>query len=129
MSECWFHKSTSLVGLTENGDPLIDIRARDMFSFWEPLDEQFFQLMLKLADFKHFDYVSAFGFYYWFALTDYNSLQTPPVYPAANSIQNEVSDSNITNLQNQLAKQALSNNQLSPTGKAYQAIISNPPAP
>lgn len=123
ISECWLHKSTKLVGLTENGDPLTDIRARDMFSFWEPLDEQFFQLIKNLANYKHFDYVSAFGFYNWFALVDYNSLKTPPVYPAANSSQNEAADSKITNLQNQSAKQALADHKLSSTGKAYQAII------
>jgi hypothetical protein len=129
MSEFWFHKSTSLVGLTEAGDTLTDIRARDMFSFWAPLDEQSFQMLSKLANYKHFDYVSAFGHYNWFALTDYNSLQSPPIYPAITNSQNEVVDNQITSLQNQLAKQALNNNQLSPTGKAYQAIISNPPAP
>lgn len=94
-----------------------------MFSFWAPLDEQFFQMMAKLASYKHFDYISAFGHYNWFALTDYSVLQTPPVYPAVNSSQNAEIDGQLTAMQNQLAKQALANRQLSPTGKAYEAVI------
>ena len=129
MSEFWFHKSNILVGLTEGGDPLIDIRVRDMFSFWEPLDAQALQLLAKLANDKHFDYVSAFGHYHWFALIDYNLIHSQPVYPAANSTQNEVIDNQITTLQNQSARQALNDNQLSPTGKAYQTIITNQSIP
>ncbi len=123
MSEFWLHKSTLLVGFAEAGDSLTDIRARDMFSFWAPLDEQFLQMMGKLANYKHFDYISGFGFYYWFALTDFYSLRSPPVYPPANSTQNAAIDALITNTQNQLAKQALSKQQLSPTGNAYKNVI------
>ena len=127
MSEFWFQKSASLVGLTENGDPITDIRVRDMFSFWTPLDVQAFQMLSELANYKHFDYVSPFGIYYWFTLINYNSLQTSPVYPASSETQNEAVDSQITTLMNQSATQALANNQLSLTGKAYQAIIAAQP--
>ncbi len=128
MSEFWLHKSTALVGFAEGADSLVDIRARDMFSFWAPLDEQFLQMIAKLANYKHFDYISGFGFFYWFALTDYNTLKTPPVYPPANSTQNEAIDSQITIMQNQLAKQALAKPQLSSTGNAYKAVIMSVPA-
>jgi hypothetical protein len=124
MSEFWFHKSSALIGLTENGDSLTDIRVRDMFSFWAPLDAQAFQMLSDLANYKHFDYVSAFGHYNWFALVDYNSLQTTPVYPPANSTQNATVDDQITTTLNQAAKQALADKLLSPVGKAYQSIIS-----
>jgi len=128
ISEFWAHKSDVLPQLTGGGsDPLADIRARDMFSFWAPLDEQFLNLMGDLANYKHFDYISGFGFYNWFALTDYNSVQNPPVYPAANSTQNEVSDEQVTAMQNKSAKQALANGQLSIIGKAYQTVIANEP--
>lgn len=128
ISEFWAHKSDVLPQLTGGGsDPLPDIRARDMFSFWAPLDEQFLNLMGDLANYKHFDYISGFGFYNWFALTDYNSLQNPPVYPAANSTQNEVSDEQVTTMQDESAKQALANGQLSIVGKAYQTVIANEP--
>jgi hypothetical protein len=127
ISEFWLHKSTALVGLTTGGDSLPDIRARDVFSFWAPLDEQFLQMMAKLANHTHCDYISAFGHYNWFTLTDYNSLRSPcpPIYPATNSTQNSACDSQIINTQNQLAKQALAKQQLSPTGNAYKAVIAN----
>jgi hypothetical protein len=127
MSEFWFHKSSALVGLTENGDSLTDIRVRDMFSFWAPLDTQAFQLLSDLANYKHFDYVSAFGHYNWFTLINYSSLQTVPVYPPANGTQNTTVDDQITTILNQAAKQALTGSQLSLVGKAYQSVISGQP--
>ena len=127
MSEFWFHKSSALVGLTENGDSLTDIRVRDMFGFWAPLDTQAFQMLSDLANYKHFDYVSAFGHYNWFALIDYNSLHTVPVYPPANGTENTTVDDQITTMLNQATKQALAGNGLSPVGKAYQSVISGQP--
>ena len=128
MSEFWFQKSASLVGLTENGDPVTDIRVRDMFSFWTPLDQPAFQLLSDLANYKHFDYVSPFGIYYWFTLIDYSSLTIFPVYPAASETQNESVDNQITALMNQSATRTLADNQLSLTGKAYKTVIANQPA-
>jgi hypothetical protein len=55
-------------------------------------------------------------------------LPSPPVYPAANSTQNEAIDSQITNIQNQLAKLALAKQQFSPTGNAYKAVIMGVPS-
>jgi hypothetical protein len=123
MSEFWFHKSTALVGLTENGDSLADIRVRDMFDFWAPLDQQSFQMLSDLANYKHFDFVSAFGHYNWFTLIDYTSLQAVPVYPPSTSTQNTNVDAQITTILNQAAKQALASGQLSPVGKAYKTVI------
>ncbi len=94
ISEYWLHKSTSLSGFS-GPDPLLDVRARDTFSFWSPLDQQFLSMMIKLANYKQFDYISAFGFFYWFNLIEYASLTTPcpPVYPASNANQNSACDS------------------------------------
>jgi len=127
MSEFWFDKSATLVGLTENDDSITDMRVRDMFSFWASLDIQAFQMISNLANYKHFDYISAFGFYNWFSLVDYNSLKSVPVYPPLTDTQNTDVDSQITTLQNQSAKLAMSSSQLSPVGKAYQSVISGQP--
>ena len=127
MSEFWFDKSATLAGLTENGDSISDMRVRDMFSFWEPLDVQAFQMLSDLANFKHFDYVSVFGFYNWFSLVDYDSLKSVPVYPPLTDTQNTAVDNQITTSQNQSAKLAMSSGRLSPVGKAYQALISGQP--
>jgi hypothetical protein len=98
-----------------------------MFSFWAPLDVQAFQMISDLANYKHFDYVSAFGFYNWFSLVDYSSLKSVPVYPPLTDTQNTDVDNQITTLQNQSAKLAMSGNQLSPVGKAYQTVITAQP--
>ena len=125
ISEYWLHKSTSLSGFAGSGDPLLDVRARDTFSFWSPLDQQFLSMMIKLANYKQFDYISAFGFFYWFNLIDYASLTAPcpPAYPASSASQNSACDSAIQTRQNQGARQALDNRQLSVTGQAYQGEL------
>ncbi|MGA3094498.1 MAG: hypothetical protein ABSD79_03850 [Dehalococcoidales bacterium] len=128
ISEFWAHKSTTVNPYTGTGDPIIDVRARDLFSFWAPLDNQFLTVMAKLANFKRFDYVSAFGWYTWFNLIDYNSLTTPPVYPATSTSQNSTVDAGIMTMQDQMASQALAEHQVSLTGKAYQSAISATPA-
>ncbi len=127
MSEFWFDKSATLAGLTENGDSITDMRVRDMFSFWVSLDVQAFQMISDLASYKHFDYISAFGFYNWFSLVDYSSLKSVPVYPPLTDTQNTDVDIQITTLQNQSAKIGLSGSQLSPVGKAYQTVITAQP--
>ena len=121
MSEVWFHKSDSLGGLT--GEAINEIQARDVLSFWAPLDQQFFPVLVKLANSKRFDYVSCFGHYNWFALTDYDSLSSPPAYQVTSAAQNATIDTQIIRMQNQAARQALAAGQLTATGKAYQAAI------
>jgi hypothetical protein len=125
ISEFWLHKSTLLLGFATNGDSLEDVRARDSFSFWAPLDRQFLAMMVKLANYKHFDYISAFGHYYWFNLVDYASLTQPcpPVYPAADANQNAACDSQVQMLQNNGAKAGLAAHILTPTGEAYKGYI------
>lgn len=125
IAEFWLHKSTSLSGLTQNGDPLLDVRSRDTFSFWEPLDEQFLDVMVKLGNASHFDYISAFGFFSWFAAVDYKSLPSPcpPHYPATSATENSSCDSRIQALRNTQAQQALASGQISPIGLAYKKAI------
>jgi hypothetical protein len=128
MSEFWAHKSITVNPYTGTGDPIIDVRARDLFSFWSPLDNQFLTMMSNLANFKHFDYISAFGWYTWFSLIDYNSLTTTPIYPATSASQNSSVDASIMTKQNQMAAQALASHQISPTGQAYQSVIAATPS-
>lgn len=128
ISEFWAHKSTTVNPYTGTGDPITDVRARDLFSFWAPMDNQFLAIMAKLANFKRFDYISAFGWYTWFNLIDYNSLTTPPVYPATSASQNSTVDAGIMTTQDQMASQALAKHQISLTGQAYQSAISTTPA-
>jgi hypothetical protein len=127
LCEFWFSKSSMAVGLTDHGDPLADTMVRDVFSFWTPLDVKFLNTVAKLANLKHFDYISGFGLYNWFALTDYDTIILPPVYPPKNASENSASDTLVRNRQFQLARQALAARQLSPTGEAYKTIIAKGP--
>lgn len=127
LSEFWAHKSINTNPYSGQGDPIIEVRVRDLFSFWAPLDAQFLSLVAKLANYKHFDYVSGFGHYNWFALIDYDSLKQTPIFPATGATQNAVLDDQITSNQTQLAKQSLANHQTSLTGKAYQTVINTTP--
>ena len=71
--------------------------------------------------------LTSFGHYDWFTEIDYSALKTVPVFPPASKGQNDTIDQQITALQNQNAKLVLASHQLSPTGKAYQALIKNGP--
>jgi hypothetical protein len=72
ISESWLWKASP----DELGNGLGDtdtIMNRDMFSFWEPLDERFLQDMMKLADVTGMDFVSFFWMRNFFAYLDYNT--------------------------------------------------------
>jgi len=82
-------------------------------------------MLSDLANYKHFDYVSAFGHYNWFTLIDYNSTADGSGISAGPMVlKNATVDDRITTILNQAAKQALAGNQLSPVGKVYQSVIS-----
>ena len=69
MSETWLFKTaeTELGSITETS-----VFARDVFSFWEPLDQKFLEIIVKLAYVKEFEFVSPFWTKYFFAYLDYN---------------------------------------------------------
>ena len=69
MSETWLYKTaeTELGSITETS-----VFARDAFSFWEPLDQKFLEVIAKLAYVEEFEFVSPFWTKYFFAYLDYN---------------------------------------------------------
>ena len=69
MSECWLYKlRDSEVGILASSQ----VYARDPFSFWQPLDAQFLQLMTNFSMFKQLAYLSPFETGYFHAYLDYN---------------------------------------------------------
>ncbi|MGH7960416.1 MAG: hypothetical protein ACRERD_01135, partial [Candidatus Binatia bacterium] len=50
----------------------VTIFARDVYSFWQPLDQQFLRVMTHLAHFKQFEYVSPFWSRNFFAYLEYD---------------------------------------------------------
>jgi len=51
-----------------------EIFARDVYSFWEPLDTRFIEAMVCLGRYQGFDYVSLFWANYFFAYVDYEAV-------------------------------------------------------
>ena len=71
MSEAWLFKikETELGSVTETS-----VFARDAFSFWEPLDQKFLEVITNLAYAKKFEFVSPFWTKYFFTYIDYNEI-------------------------------------------------------
>ncbi len=71
MSEAWLYKTaeTELGSVTET-----DMFARDVFSFWAPLDQKFLEVIAKLAYVEEFEFVSPFWTKYFFAYLDYDEV-------------------------------------------------------
>ena len=117
MSEFWANKSLSA------SESIFDIRVRDDFDFWSPLDQQMLLLMTKLANWKHFEYLTPTGWLNLYTYLDYASLPCTPAYPAAMPTPNRACDDQLQALQIRQASQALSSGASSATGQAYRALI------
>jgi fibronectin type 3 domain-containing protein len=96
MSECWMWKvlDTELNVLSPD-----EIRARDPFSFWAPLDAYFLQTMQSLANNTQMLFLDVFGSQYFFAYQTYG--------PATENL----TPSEILSQQNQLVQAANTNGQ------------------
>ena len=110
--EAWLQKrrDTEFTGVGVATDAAIS--ARDPFSFWAPLDQQFLTAFAKLAWWKQLKVFSPFGSGYFHAYLSYNS--------AYDSI---VPDQ-ILNQAWVAAATAIQNGQYTSTGLAYQSLIS-----
>lgn len=71
MSEAWLYKAaeTELGSITETS-----VFARDAFSFWEPLDQKFLEVIINLAYAREFEFVSPFWTKYFYAYLDYSEV-------------------------------------------------------
>lgn len=70
ISEAWLYKAAAaeLDGAPINSDFL----ARDVWSFWQPLDELFLDAMARTAHYKNYELITPFWSRYFFAYLDYN---------------------------------------------------------
>jgi hypothetical protein len=109
IGEAWLYKATS-----QEIDQLIpyqDVYARDVYSFWQPLDIRFIEAIVELALDEQFEYVSFFwcGFFFSYLEYDETIRDLPPVelYLRLNQAQyaNIVAGA------------------LTETGRAYQALL------
>jgi len=62
-----------------------DMLGRSVYSFWTPLDEEFLQVLTKLAYYGPMDFISPFwGDWYFYTYLDYSNIPGCPYNPAAN---------------------------------------------
>jgi len=109
ISEAWLYKSDTSSAYQAND--FTTIIGRDVFSFWEPLDEKFIKDLTAIVRQSGIEFLSFFWVREFFAYLDYEQYHSTPldqINPVINSIS--VANSN--------------NNILSPLGQFYQNLIS-----
>lgn len=87
------------------------IYSRDAYRFWYPLDEKFLSIIVKMANYKKFDYISPFWSNYFFAYLDYDTAKS---LSPAERMKTAILDG----IKGGLA------GQITPTGETYQKLIS-----
>jgi len=115
IGEAWLYKSRS--SELSLGAFHKETFARDPFSFWQLLDQDFLRLLAKTANYKKFELISPFWVQYLFAYIDYDSRTQ------ALSADERIAEST------QKASQNIVSNIFSSTGVYYRGIIANIPTP
>jgi len=85
--------------------------SRDVYSFWEPLDSKFLEILVKLANYKGYGFISPFWSKYFFGYLDYKA------------VHNSLTYRQLTQLSNQKAVQNILNHKLTGAGLTYQNLI------
>ena len=113
LGETWLFKSSEKE-LTSGGSEAAintDIFRRDVYSFWEPLDQKFIEMLTKLGHYKQFEFVSLFWSRYLFGYLDIAKTDT------------SLDTNALLGLANQAAVENLIAGEFSGTGQAYKDII------
>jgi hypothetical protein len=110
LDEAWLYKTDAPSANGVAASP--DIFRRDLYSFWAPLDQQFFATIVKVAQLANIDYISPFWTQLFFAYADYNQNTAQMPY------RQLVATVNLMASQNILADHFTS------TGLFYKSLIS-----
>ena len=113
IGETWLYKSLAAELVSGGSESAInsDIFRRDTFSFWEPLDQKFLEVITKLGNYKQFEFISFFWSGYLFGYLDIAETDT------------SLSTNALLALANQAAVKGLIAGEISGTGQAYKDII------
>lgn len=109
--ESWLYKISTEELKQGEGAAWAKILSRDVFEFWQPLDQKFLELFVKLARYKGVEFISPFWSNYFFTYLDYD-------------FRTKRADSGT--LLKSTAKEAFKNvqkGQFSQTGLKYQELI------
>jgi hypothetical protein len=110
IDEMWLHKSVQNEGPLFASDA--NIRARNDYAVWIPLDEEFMNVMTKFAQVYNVTYMSPFEGELIFAYLNYNSTTA------------NLTDEQAMQTVDQAASYDIQNNIISPFGEYYQNLIS-----
>jgi hypothetical protein len=114
IAEAWLNKA----GENETGglgtmSALTTLYGRDVYSFWQPLDSKFLEVLVKLANYKNYEFISPFWSTYLFGYIDYDAATKSLPYDELRRRDNMEASKNILS------------HKLSGSGLAYQKLIAN----
>lgn len=109
--ESWLYKLSTAELKEGEGAAWAKIISRDVYSFWQPLDQKFLEVFVKLARSQGIEFISPFWSNYFFAYLDYD-LTTRFRSPGS-----------LLKLTQKQAVKRLTRQELSSTGLKYQELI------
>lgn len=119
MSEAWAYKQRDEEMVPGRMTPT-DIYARDAYSFWAPVDQEFMRLIVKFARVKQLEYVSFFNDKYFFTNLDYDQVKND----GCGNDRHPCTGGEIEQLSNRALQQALKSQKFTETGLYYKRLIS-----
>jgi hypothetical protein len=108
IGETWLYKVSKKEFRTTSWEKAF---ARDVYSFWQPLDSSFIEVMVNLSHHVEAEFCSFFWMKYLYGYMDYNS-QTKTLRPQQ-----------LINKMNAIAGRHILNNSLGKTGEKFKTLI------
>ncbi|MEW6554468.1 MAG: hypothetical protein AB1384_09300 [Actinomycetota bacterium] len=111
-AESWLYKiSGEELSRSETVATAIDTFARDGYSFWAPLDQAYLEVMVELARYLDFAFLSPFWMQYLYGYVEYSALTEDMTY------------GELQRASGQNAWISIRSGVLSPTGETYKELI------
>jgi hypothetical protein len=114
LGEAWLYKESAAeleAGLDHN-----TVFGRDVYSFWEPIDRQYLEVLFKLTHYKRFEVTMPFWSMYYFAYLTYGD----PGLAGLDSLQ-------LLSLAGQRATANIPSVTLTGTGQKFVEVLARPP--
>jgi len=112
IGEAWTYKAyDSELGDLSHIATQSEMFSRDVYSFWEPLDSKFLEILVKITKYKGYEFISPFWSRYFFGYLDYETIPKNLTYKQ------------LSQLSNQKAVLNIMNHRLTYTGITYQKLI------
>jgi len=116
MGECWVNKA--LNNELSQGPYNAVIPSRNVYSFWEPIDQQFLMCMAAAGYCKKFDFIDPSETYYFFAHLDYYKMQ-----PIIAGMSPQDAADTLLDYEHTASTAAIAAGQTTSTGNYYSELI------